>query len=584
MIQSSRVTGGGRYLPLTLASDLTVERRRRLARRALPAVAALVLLAFVVGLVLGGGAGSESERVARDFTAAWERGDYAAMHGLLSTDVQRTVSQSDLAAAYREAATTATATGISVSDAEADGDLVRVPVEVTTRIFGPIRGEVELPVTDGAVDWQPHHAFPGLAPGIALDRRTNAPTRAKIISADGKVLAEGPPEARTSPLGDIASSIAGAMEAPTDEAEQRALYGRGFPEDTPVGTTGLERVFERQLAGTPGGNLLAGSQVLASSSPRPGRPVRTTIDTRVQESANIALAGRLGGVAALDPRTGEIRGLAGIAFSAPQPPGSTFKVITTTAALEDKLVKPSDEFPVETAAVIDGVELENANGESCGGDFANSFAHSCNSVFAPLGVEVGAERLVEVSERYGWNEEPEIPGAMPSTIPAVSEIVSPLEVGSTAIGQFRTLATTLQMASVAQTIANGGVRVRPTLTPRSGAAPGIRVTSPVVARTIERLMVGVVDFGTGTLAQVEGVDVAGKTGTAELEDTRGDDPEAELRSGDPSNTDAWFAAYAPAGKPRTVVAVMLVRNGAGGATAAPAAQGVLVAGLKATMP
>ena len=87
-------------------------------------------------------------------------------------------------------------------------------------------------------------------------------------------------------------------------------------------------------------------------------------------------------------------------------------------------------------------------------------------------------------------------------------------------------------------------------------------------------MVGVVDYGTGTLAQVEGVDVAGKTGTAELGDTRGDDPEAALRDGDPSNTDAWFTAYAPTGKPRIVVAVLLVRNGAGGATAAPAAQGV----------
>jgi cell division protein FtsI/penicillin-binding protein 2 len=345
---------------------------------------------------------------------------------------------------------------------------------------------------------------------------------------------------------------------------------------------GLERVFEEQVAGRAGGELLAGSRVLARSQPRPGRDVRTTIDVAVQEAADVALAGRLGGVAALDPRTGEVLGLAGIAFSAPQPPGSTFKIVTATAALETGKVKPSDEFPVETAATIDGVELENANGESCGGDFANSFAHSCNSVFAPLGVEVGAKELVAVAERYGWNEEPGIPGALPSTIPSAAEIVSPLELGSTAIGQFRTLATTLQMASVAQTVANGGVRMRPTLAPRSAAAAGERVTSAAVAKTLERLMVGVVEFGTGTLAHVDGVKVAGKTGTAELGDTRGDDPEALARSGDPSNTDAWFTAYAPAGKPRVVVAVMLVRNGAGGATAAPAAQGVLVAGLKAT--
>ena len=564
-----------------MTGDLTLDRRRRLTHRALPALVALALVALVFGMLLGGRADSESERVASDFAAAWERGDYAAMHRLLSAESRTAVSRERLASAYRDAAATATATRLSADEPETDGDVVRVPVVVETRIFGAVRGELALPVSNGSVEWRPELVFPGLRPGEALGRRTSAPERARIVSADGKVLAEGPADARTSPLGDVAASIAGALEPVSESADGDALYARGFPADTPVGVSGLERAFEHRVAGTPGGELLAGERVLARSRPRPGLPVRTTIDTRVQEAASIALAGRLGGVAALHPRTGEIVALAGIAFSAPQPPGSTFKIVTATAALESGKVKPADEFPVETAATIDGVELENANGESCGGDFANSFAHSCNSVFAPLGVEVGAERLVDVAERYGWNEPPDIPGALPSTIPPAAEIVSPLEVGSTAIGQFKTLATTLQMASVAQTIANGGVRMRPTLAPRSAAAAGERVTSRKVARTVERLMVGVVDFGTGTLAQVEGVDVAGKTGTAELGDTRGDELEAELRDGDPANTDAWFTAYAPAGRPRIVVAVMLVRNGAGGATAAPAAQGVLVAGLKA---
>ena len=139
----------------------------------------------------------------------------------------------------------------------------------------------------------------------------------------------------------------------------------------------------------------------------------------------VALAGRLGGIAALDPRNGEIRALAGIAFSAPQPPGSTFKIVTTAAALERGLVKPSTEFPVETHAIIDGVELENANGEFCGGSFRNCFAHSCNSVFAPLGVEVGAEALVEAAERFGWNARATIPGEVPSTLPPAAEIDDP---------------------------------------------------------------------------------------------------------------------------------------------------------------
>ncbi|HEX2160416.1 MAG TPA: penicillin-binding transpeptidase domain-containing protein [Thermoleophilaceae bacterium] len=562
-----------------MTGDLTLERRRRLTHRALPAIAVLAVLAFVFGITVGGGHDSESERVARDFSAAWQREDYAAMHRLLTADARAAVSREQLAEAYDGAAATATLRRLEVGEPEVDGDLARLPVTAHTAVFGEVSGPVELPVADGAIEWRPHLVFPGLGPGAALDRRTTVPERAKLLAADGQVLAEGPPEARSSPL-PAAASIAGSLEAPSEAAEQEALYARGFPEDTPVGVSGLERVFERQLAGRPGGELLAGQRVLARSEPRPAKPVRTTIDPSVQEAADVALAGRLGGVAALDPRSGEILALAGVAFSAPQPPGSTFKIVTAAAALEAGKVKPADEFPIETAATIDGVELANANGESCGGDFANSFAHSCNSVFAPLGIEVGAERLVEEARQFGWNEDPGIPGALPSTIPHASGIATPLEVGSTAIGQFQTLATTLQMASVAQTIANGGIRLRPTLSPRPAGAAGIRAVPPGVAKTIGRLMVGVVEFGTGTLAQVEGVEVAGKTGTAELGDTRGDDPEAALRDGDPTNTDAWFTAYAPAGKPRIAVAVLLVRNGAGGTTAAPAAQGVLVAGLK----
>jgi cell division protein FtsI/penicillin-binding protein 2 len=305
--------------------------------------------------------------------------------------------------------------------------------------------------------------------------------------------------------------------------------------------------------------------------------VRTTIDTRLQEAAVTALAGRLGGIAALDPRNGEIRALAGIAFSAPQPPGSTFKIVTTAAALQARAVKPTTEFPIATAATIDGVELENANGEYCGGTFRNSFAESCNSVFAPLGVKLGADALVDTAERFGWNADPTVPGEVPSTLPPASEITTPLEVGSTAIGQFRTLATPLQMASVAQTIAARGVRHLPTLS-LGDATRSERVVRRRIARTIQSLMLDVVAYGTGTAAALPGVKVAGKTGTAELEDTR--DPETgEPKPPDPMNTDAWFAAYAPAGHPKIAVAVMLVRAGAGGATAAPAARVVLEAGL-----
>ena len=257
-----------------------------------------------------------------------------------------------------------------------------------------------------------------------------------------------------------------------------------------------------------------------------------------------ALAGRLGGIAALDTKTAEVRALAGIAFSAPQPPGSTFKVITTAAALEKKKVKVGDRFPVETKAVIDGVDLENANGESCGGTFAESFAHSCNSVFAPLGVKVGAAELVSMAERFGWNKPPSLDGAQKSTIPG--RVRHQVTAGPGLVGH-RPGPGPGHPAGDGLGGPDGGQRRRARAPRRSSPACAKtpkRVISRPIADTLEGLMVGVVRYGTGTAAQIPGVAVAGKTGTAELGNTRGPD----AKSG-PENTDAWFTAYArPSGR------------------------------------
>ena len=255
--------------------------------------------------------------------------------------------------------------------------------------------------------------------------------------------------------------------APPERAAE--LERRGVPPGAPVGLTGLEREFDAELAGRPGGELRAGDRVLASVAPQRGSAVRTTIDPDVQRAAVDALAGRFGGVAVMRPGTGEVLALAGIAYSAPQPPGSVFKIITLAGALEAGVTKPSAKFPVETAAVLEGVRLENAHGESCGGTLEQSFAHSCNSVFAPLGAELGAKRLVATAEQFGFNAEPALMGAMRSTIPAAAEIGDDLAVGSTAIGQGKVLATPLLMAGVAAAIAERGMQPRPTL--RKGAEP-----------------------------------------------------------------------------------------------------------------
>jgi penicillin-binding protein A len=246
---------------------------------------------------------------------------------------------------------------------------------------------------------------------------------------------------------------------------------------------------------------------------------------------------------------------------------------------------------VRTSATLSGVELQNANRESCGGSLAVSFAESCNSVFGPLGAKLGAQKLVQTAEAFGFNRPTGIPGAATASIPPAEDIGDDLAVGSSAIGQGRVQATALQMAIVAATIGLRGKRPDVTVDPArwSGAAPTHEATSPKVARMVEKLMLGVVRGGTGGAAAIPGVRVAGKTGTAELKSTQAcqpkpDDPEScpPDQQPDTTDTDAWFASYAPAGDgtPRIAVGVLLVGAGAGGDTAAPAARQVLLAGLK----
>ena len=111
------------------------------------------------------------------------------------------------------------------------------------------------------------------------------------------------------------------------------------------------------------------------------------------------------------------------------------KIITATGALQAGITTLSTTYPIQTSATIDGYTLQNAGGEACGGTLLNAFAVSCNSVFAPLGVKLGAARLVRIAERFGFDQPPSIPGAAESLIPSASSIGDDLAVGSSAIGQ-----------------------------------------------------------------------------------------------------------------------------------------------------
>jgi penicillin-binding protein A len=449
---------------------------------------------------------------------------------------------------------------------------------------------VRVPASADGVDWSHDLVFPGLRRGEKLTRTTRLAPRAAILARDKTPLATGPD--RGSPLGGAARAVAGTL-GPIPPERRAALVALGVPVDAQVGASGLERVFDVRLIGRPGGELRAGRRIIAAAAPVAASPVRTTISTAVQSAAVQALGDRLGGVVALDPRSGAVLAASGLGFSGLQPPGSTFKIVTVTGALEARLTSPSRAYPVETKATLEGVDLQNANGEACGGTLVQSFAESCNSVFAPLGAKLGARRLVEVAERFGFNQDPGVPGAATSTIPDAEDIGDDLAVGSSAIGQGRVQATALQMAIVAATIGRRGLRPRPTLdfAAAEADAPAVRAVPARTARTVERLMLAVVRHGTGTAAALAGVAVAGKTGTAELKTTTRCTPDPAQpaacppqRPEDPSDTDAWFAAYAPAGsgRPHIAVGVMLVGAGAGGTTAAPAARSVLQAALEAT--
>ncbi|HEY4897232.1 MAG TPA: penicillin-binding transpeptidase domain-containing protein [Solirubrobacteraceae bacterium] len=587
---------------------MTESHSQRL-RRARP-VLAIALVAFAIGAIVGAHRSpSPASALAERFAAAWTRGDYASMYADIDVRSQRATSPSEFAAAYRRALSTATAyrLGLRGRVRSIEGGAIDVPVTVRTRLFGTLALDYALRVAPGGesaprLEWSRSLAFPGLHPGETLTRRTTLPRRAALLARDGSVLAESgssetsgaPAEGtRSSPLGESARAVLGTV-GPIPSSRLASLEAAGVPAEASVGLTGLERALDDRLRGAPGGVLLAGSRVLGSARSRAAPAVRTTILPALQSAAVLALGGQLGGVVALQPSTGQILAVAGIGLDGLQPPGSTFKIITVTGALQANVATPRTVYPYATHATLDGVKLSNANGEECGGSLELAFTVSCNSVFSPLGVKLGAPRLVAAAEAFGFNHDPGLPGAAESTLPPAASIQGELDVGSTAIGQGQVQATPLEMAIVAATIADGGRRPAPRFLPDATPAAVGRATSASVARTVRHLMIDVVRSGTGTAAAIPGVVVAGKTGTAELKsacpsntqtgssETEPSPPEGCAGSeSQASNTDAWFASFAPAIHPRIAVCVMLVKDGAGGATAAPVARQVLEAGLRA---
>jgi penicillin-binding protein A len=523
-----------------------VTRRRRGPSLVAPAIALLVVAAIGGGIYLATRTvlkpDHRRDAVAK-FVDAWKRGDQAAMYAQLDAASRKAYPRISFDARYRQAAKASGMTQLKVgrlSPLRKDGT-VAVPVTVRTKTFGTLFGTLTFHPVDqndsGRIAWNPSLRLPGLRTGEAVRRKSGRqPTRGLIYDASGKLLESDP----------TGASIAGT----------RPVAGKA--------ATGLQRIYNDRLAGHPSSRLFFGERVVAKVARKGGHSVHTTIRLGLQRTAQNALGGRLGGVAVIRPKDGGVLALGGLAVSAPQPPGSTFKIVTVSAALTHHVATPSSSYPIRTFAVLDGVRLNNASGEACGGSLGVSFAESCNSVFAPLGARIGAKKLVAMAEKFGFNQQPRIPAAKANTIN--KHLKDSLAVGSAAIGQERDLATPLGMASVGATIGNHGVWARPRL---AGKVVRHRAVSATVAGQVRDMMIAVVQYGTGKAAAIPGVQVAGKTGTAEL----------RSNSKDPKDADAWFVAFAPASDPKVAVAVMVVGAGFGGTAAAPIARQVLAAAL-----
>jgi cell division protein FtsI/penicillin-binding protein 2 len=520
--------------------------------------------------------------VARTFAQAWVDGNMAAMYRSLTPRAKRETIRSAFDAAYARAAQTGSLRKLRLAGAvHVRGATATIPMSASTKLFGTVAGVLTVPMVevdgDYRVAWTPSMTFPGLEAGETLERVYHLPKgRGAILSEHSEPLAVGPRDAREYPQGTPFAVITGFVRDPQSAAElaQRQAVGWG---DVEYGQAGLERSLDPTLAGRPGIRLVARSADGAAGRKLAGHPgrhphnVKTTLSVPVQEAAQEALGDRVGGIVVLDARTGGLRAAVGNALTALQPPGSTFKTVTASAALAAGKTSLTTQYPFEKVHEINGFKLKNFHKELCGGSLENAFAQSCNSVFAPLAVDVGAKRMQDMAVRYGFNQTPSLHYPVPASVyPRAQSLTSDLQLGVTGIGQGGVVATPLQMASVAQVIAGGGVMHPPYVArlPISGSdrEPSRRVVSPGVAAEVAQMMRAVVSYGTGVPAQSSLATVAGKTGTAEL--------------GPGIKSDAWFIGYAPAEAPRVIVSVLIVHGGVGGVTAAPIARQVIDAALQ----
>ena len=385
--------------------------------------------------------------------------------------------------------------------------------------------------------------------------------------------------------------------------------------------TGIEGALDKELAGTSSDQFFDRLKRTITGQDPQGDSVQLTIEPKVQKAAYDALGDKRGAVVALNPKTGDVLALVSKPSFDPNPlakhygkavdtayqrllaakpsplvnraiggdlnpPALTFKLVTSSAALESGKYTAKSTFPSPDSLVLPGTSLRirNSYGEPCGSGpratLLTALSLSCNIPFAELGIQLGNKAIKEQAEKFGFNKRLSIPlRVTPSVYPTTSD---PAQTAQTAFGQFDDRATPMQMAMVSAAIGNGGVLMKPNLVQKvlspsldtvSQMTPAelARPVSTNTADTVRSMMVASVSSGAATNARMDGVTVAGKTGTAQ--------------NGENDPYTLWFTGFAPAEDPKVAVAVViengggLGQSGYGNLLAAPIAKRVFEAVL-----
>jgi peptidoglycan glycosyltransferase len=432
--------------------------------------------------------------------------------------------------------------------------------------------------------------------------------RGSIRTADGELVAETVAtrdeleRLRTYPHGELYGHVTGFLSLE-------------------YGADGLERQYNDELSGADVEVRIQSLSDLFIDRDRTGQ-LELTLRHDVQLVARAALGDRNGAVVAIEPASGAVLALwswpsydpnllashdnvavreererlladpdnplRSRAYRERVAPGSTFKVITAAAALESGTVtQDAPVYPVSDGYVAPQTTraITNFGGASCGGNLRALLRVSCNTGFAEMGVQLGADILVRTAEGFGFNAEPgiDLPDPIESVIPDAGFFDDNIPLlAQSAIGQFEVAATPLQMALVAATIANDGILVKPRLVQRITGFDGdvireigteveSRPITLATAQQLQSLMADVVSNGTARSLQLGDIGVAAKTGTAEIDGTEG--------------THAWIIAFAPVSDPKVAVAVLVEGDDTtgqqtGGSVAAPVAKAVIEAVLQ----